>query len=112
MRAGLLIVGFLVIGLTVSGNNKTGKSKKDKNKKAKTEKQSDSRFHTLDGRIKPGTVVLVTMKDGSTTEAQVMYSKGKNNYWLNEKGGGNFGMCKRKFFVIKNQIETGIYKVN
>ncbi len=109
MRAGIIIIGLLVIGLSANGNNTTGKNKKGK--KNKTAQNSNNQNYTLDGRIKPGTTVLVTMKDGSITEAKVMYSKGKNRYWLNEKGGGNFGMCKRKYFVIKNQVETGIYKV-
>ncbi|MEO1053126.1 MAG: hypothetical protein AAFX87_21015 [Bacteroidota bacterium] len=56
--------------------------------------------YTKKGFIKPGTRVIVRMKDGTQKEAIVAFAYSRKNYWLNEAGGGNFGECKKRFFTV------------
>ncbi len=91
----LMIIGLFLLPLLSNGYG--GKRKRE-------EKQTQQgRFHKNE-YVKPGTIVIVTMKDGTTTRAKVMYARGKNKYWLNQRNGNRFGTCKRKHFQIVSEV--------
>lgn len=101
----IIFFGTILSLLSVYIKAQTSMSRPQKNTFKKPEKfykPGMGKYLTRDGRIKQGTVVIVSMKDGSTTEAKVMKARSRKIYWLNQKGGNRHGMCHIRFMKIKD----------